>query len=443
MKRSVLRLSVFLASSLLILVIAGCGTTMYHTGKSAFERGDYAAAISSLEKAVAEEPEKAVLWRQLGLAYYKTERYEKAIDALKQATLLDPDDGISVLYLGLSNEVSGNETEAVETYRAFLLANPEHELAVRVKRRVRYLSDAKLRNEVKAIIESENEIDADTIPANSVGVLGFRTEGVDPQYAVLGRGLAEVLTTDLAKVSSLTVVERMRLNEVRKELELSQSDLVEKQSAPRFGRLIGASTVVTGELDQPKPEDLHATAGLISTAQGMVAYPDEVGGKLKHFFTLEKDLLYNILDEMGYTPTDDERERLDSIPTTSLLAFLAYSRGLEYADQGLNNLAEAEFRAAMQEDPSFREAAEALQDISGLGDYTGSVEPPRQFESELYEFADLQTPEQESGAGLRVTGSVVGFHADETLPREGDNPKVYPQVRGGVTVTGTFHPDEP
>jgi TolB-like protein len=255
--------------------------------------------------------------------------------------------------------------------------------------------------------------------------------------------LAEMLTTDLAKIPAITVVERMRLNEIRSELQLSESDLVDKETAPRFGKLMGAATVVTGELAQPTPEDLHASAGLINTAKGMAAYPDEVDGKLQQFFTLQKELLYNILDELGYVPTENEKLRIDSIPTTSLLAFLAYSRGLAYADQGEFRLAEAEFQAAVNEDPQFDVASEALQDVAGLGDYTGSAETVREFESDFSERADVGAPQPQSGVGLGITHGVVGFQVDESAPREGDNPRVHPIVRGGVTITGTFYPDEP
>ncbi|MCK4655729.1 MAG: tetratricopeptide repeat protein [candidate division Zixibacteria bacterium] len=443
MRRLSIRPLPLFAAILMILLIAGCGANLYHKGSSAFDRGDYTEAIAAFEDAVAREPGKAIVWRQLGIAYYKTDQYDKAVDALKQAALLDPDDGTTILYLGLSNEVLGNETEAIQTYRAYLLANPDDEMSSRVRRRVRYLSDTKLRNEVKAVIQNESEIDAEKIPANTVGVLGFKTDSVDQQYAVLGRGLAEMLTTDLAKISAITVVERMRLNEIRSELKLSQSDMVDRETAPRFGKLMGVATIVTGELAQPTPEDLHASAGLINTAKGMAAYPDEVDGKLRQFFTLQKKLTYNILDEMGYVPTEDEKLRIDSIPTTSLLAFLAYSRGLAYADEGEFRLAEAEFQAAIDEDPQFEAASSALQEIAGLGDYSGSVEPAGEFESDLIERADVGVPQPQSGAGLGMTHGVIGFQVDEAAPREGDNPRVHPRVRGGVTITGTFYPDEP
>ena len=432
----------FLCVTVLIM-FAGCSANLYHKGMTAFDRGNYDEAITILKDVIAKKPGEAALWRQLGISYYRTDQLDMAINALKQATLLDPNDGTSVLYLGLSHEVMGNEAEAIDVYNVYLAANPDDEMSQRVRQRVKYLSDKKIQEEVKAVIQNENQIDAESIPSNAIGVLGFNAEKVDPQYAALGRGLAEMLTTDLSKVSELRVVERLRLNEIKKELELSQSELTDKQSAPRLGKLIGAATVVTGELDQPSKDELRASAGLISTSKGIAIYPEKVGGELQEFFAMEKKLLYNILDEMGYTPTESEKEQLNKLPTTSLLAFLAYSRGLNYADQGMYRMAEAEFEAAVREDPAFDEAASALQGVSGLGDYHGNVEPARDFESDVFDRAAAEPAGHITGYGLRATRDVIGFHVDKASVGEGDNPEVYPKVKGKITVTGSFDPDKP
>jgi len=420
----------------------GCSTSLYHKGKVAYDHRDYEEAISLLEQAAEAEPDKAVIWQRLGLAYYKAEMYENAIDAFKQAALIDPDDGVSVLHLGLSHEILGNEAEAVQVYRTFLDSNPDSDMYSRIRRRVQFITDKMVREEVQAIIANESQIDASKIPSNTVGVLGFDASSLEPGYAVLGRGLSEMVTTDLTKIEELRLVERLRLNEIQKELSLSQSDIVDKTGAPRLGMLVGAATVVTGQLTQPEKKTFAAAANLISTEQGIATYPDEASGELEKFLEMEKQLVYNILDEMGYTPTPEEKARLDSIPTTSFLAFLAYSRGLTYADQGEYRLAEAEYEAALAEDPQFSEASEARQDVQGLSGYTGNVEPVGSLEPDILGLAGESVPSPETGSALHVTRDVLGFQVEQSTPEEGDNPRVPPHVEGKVTVTGTFSPDE-
>src|SRR5262249_46066340 len=61
-----------------------------------------------------------------------------------------------------------------------------------------------------------------------------------------GAGLQSMLTTDLTAVTSIAVVERARLGELRKELKLSRSAWADPQTALRVGKLAGATHLVTG-----------------------------------------------------------------------------------------------------------------------------------------------------------------------------------------------------
>jgi len=423
------------------LLIAGCGARMYREGNVAFQQGDYEKAVEKLRLAADRDPENPTIWKQLGIAYYRTDQYRLAVDALNQATLIKPQDPTSVLYLGLSHEVLGDVDDALQTYRAYLSFAEENEMSDRIRQRIRYLQDQEIQNEVRAIIANEADIDTTNLPSTRVGILGFETKQLDPNYTPLGRGLSEMLATDLSKVSGLTVVERLRLNEIRKELELGQSEMLDVNSAPRMGRLLGAGTVVTGELTQPDPNKISAEAELVNTTQGLATYPPGAASELQEFFNLEKDLLYSILEELGYQITEEEREKLDSLPTTSFLAFLAYSRGLEYEDQGMFRLAEAEYQAALQEDPNFGAAQSALADVEGLAGYLGEAPPPGELESQIDEMQPDQPVIHNTGRPVKTTRSILGFQVDEVDPDEGDNPYVSPPVKGKVTVTGSFEPD--
>jgi tetratricopeptide (TPR) repeat protein len=426
-----------------ILLLAGCGANLYHKGRVAFEAKEYDEAIRLLEMASAKQPDKAAVWKQLGFAYYEVDQYEKSAHALRQASLLDASDGETVLFLGMSLEAQGANTEAVRVYSAYLDNDPDPGLAPRINKRVRYLTDQRLQEEVRAIISNEGQIDASKLPLNTVGILGFSVTGLDPQYEPLGRGLSEMLATDIAKIESFTVVERLRLNELVRELKLSESELVDRERAPRVGKLLGASTVISGDLSRNQEKKLAASATIVNTPKGLASYPDEAAGDLEQFFAMEKKLLYNILNEMGYAPSEDERERLDSVPTTSLLAFLAYSRGLEYADEGKYNLAEAEFEAAVKEDPQFGAAASAQRSVEGLGDYTGTIESRSELKPLISRHTAEAPPPRQTGAGLRDTRGFLGFNTRETVLERRDDPRVFPSVKGKVIVIGTFEPDRP
>jgi hypothetical protein len=60
--------------------------------------------------------------------------------------------------------------------------------------------------------------------------------------------VSERLTTFLAQDKRLRLVERNHLNQVLGELHLSQSGLIDKESAQKMGQILGVDVIVTGTL---------------------------------------------------------------------------------------------------------------------------------------------------------------------------------------------------
>ena len=71
----------------------------------------------------------------------------------------------------------------------------------------------------------------------------------DPSWRI-GEGLAEMLTTELSRTGRFVVIERIALDDVLKEQELSQSGLVASGTGPATGGLMGAQVVVRGAITE-------------------------------------------------------------------------------------------------------------------------------------------------------------------------------------------------
>ena len=78
-----------------------------------------------------------------------------------------------------------------------------------------------------------------------VAVLAFDNAG-PAEFEALGKGLQSMVTTDLAAVSALRLVERARLDDVLAEQKLGRSGAVDPKTAARIGKLAGASHLVAG-----------------------------------------------------------------------------------------------------------------------------------------------------------------------------------------------------
>jgi len=77
----------------------------------------------------------------------------------------------------------------------------------------------------------------------------FKQGGVN-----VGRGVTNVLIDRLVKSGLYTIVERKELDRVISELKLNNSDLMDKESSARVGKLVGADVLVYGSITNFGPE---------------------------------------------------------------------------------------------------------------------------------------------------------------------------------------------
>lgn len=272
------------------IFICGCGATYYGKGKAFLEKDDYDRAIENLYQAVSQDPKKAENWRELGVAYYKKGEYGKALDALKQANLIKPDHK-TILYLGLVYEKKGELDSAINAYKGYLSLKPKGEMRKKIETRLKILVDNRIKEWAQKRVVEEESLHVAEISPNTVGVTYFDASGVDSSLVVLGKGLAEFLATDLSKVKELTVVERLRLERLLEELEFGRTEYVDKSTAPRVGKLLGAYQLVTGSLLGVAGEKLRIDAALVLTQTGEISLSPE-------------EMTQTILLDLGYYEGD-------------------------------------------------------------------------------------------------------------------------------------------
>ena len=195
-----------------------------------------------------------------------------------------------------------------------------------------------------------------------------------PDVANLGpleRGLADLLITDLSKSKSLTIVERDRMQAITDEINLARTSQTDAASSVRAGKLIQAGRIVQGAINQVGPNGLAITSSVINTTDASQAgQTAQQNGSLDQLFTLEKSLVFQIFDRLGVTLTPAERQLVDQRPTSSVQAFLAYSRGLMAEDEGRIDEAARFFENARSIDPGFGAALQRAQSAAAANGAT-------------------------------------------------------------------------
>jgi TolB-like protein len=217
----------------------------------------------------------------------------------------------------------------------------------------------------KDAIANERALDVATLAPQSLGIPPFRVAASDTTLSALGYGLADLLTTDLARSGRLQVVDRLRLDAVLREISLVESGRVDTATAPRVGKLVQARRLVLGGLTETPGGGLAINAEVADVASGEVREAVSASAPLADILRAEKELAFRLFDQLGVTLTPAERGLVEQLPTKNVAAVLAYSRGVRFEAEGRYGEARDEYQRAVQLDPGFRGAQEHFEDAGG------------------------------------------------------------------------------
>jgi tetratricopeptide (TPR) repeat protein len=323
-------------------------------------------SIARLEQAQRAEPGSFAVNRSLGIGYYKAGRYREADAALRTAAERNPGDGTTALYLGLVAEELGDLAAAKRAYSTYLSVGRTSRVRRQLQSHLAALTHRELAAEAKRAVADERALGAVAGSPTTVAVLPLRYTGSDSSLRPLERGLAELLTTDLARSKQLTVLERPRIQALLDELALQRSGHTDSATNVRVGRLLRAGRLVQGSIFQLDDSQLRVDAAVVDVGTMKVNGVAEGADALDQLFALETRIALDLFDELGVQLTVAERNAIEQRPTRSIAAFLAYSRGLTAEDQGRYDDASRYYRDAAHLDPTFGAALQKNREVRDL-----------------------------------------------------------------------------
>jgi len=196
----------------------------------------------------------------------------------------------------------------------------------------------------------------------TLAVMNFTNRNPGDGWDWLEKGLADMLITDLSKSASLVIVERDRMAELLRELELAERGIVDASTAGRVGRICKVDWVLFGSFIK-QGDQIKIEAHIVEVETGRLLRVEWVEGKASALFALEKELAYRILSRLNVPLSEDERRIIDEFPTDSIPAFEHYSRSLCHFDRGEWLDALLQCRLAVRDDPEFLKAAIRLAQL--------------------------------------------------------------------------------
>jgi TolB-like protein len=202
----------------------------------------------------------------------------------------------------------------------------------------------------------------------TVGVPPFAAAAGDTTLTPLAFALADLVATDLSRSRQVRIVERARLGDVLRELDLAASGRVDSATAPRVGRLLSAQRLVFGSVQSmPDGRTLRLGARVGDVERSTLSRAIDASAPLAEILAAEKELVLRLFESLGVQLTPAERAAVEQQPTKNIGALLAYGRGVQRYYEGDFRGAAREFRNATRLDPAFRDARDRETLVRSIG----------------------------------------------------------------------------
>jgi tetratricopeptide (TPR) repeat protein len=379
------RRPLFIVIALLAIAsIAGCSAGLRGSA-GALRDGDPDLAATMAREGVLRNHRDWTSWRDLGIALYQLGRPAEALRPLDRALRIRHADRASLFFRARALDRLGQIDPALAMYEAYD-TGPEEKTAVRSRiDQIRSIRGAPAQQQEAA---PEDSVAFAMAARNTVAVPDFANPANPDSLRAIAKGLAEMTLADLSLVPLLHLVHREEATRacavpgaaggVRSEGRPDSSEgaqaIGEGGASPlpanpaalmRLGRRLGAGWIIQGLILSSGSNRIQIDADIGSTLTGKSLRsisPIEVNDS--DILVAQKRLVLAILDAIGIPRSVELERKLSSNDTFDLGAFLAFCRGIDLEDRGLDDDAFLQYQAAIDLDPGFTLAARMTETFS-------------------------------------------------------------------------------
>ena len=198
----------------------------------------------------------------------------------------------------------------------------------------------------------------------SVAVADFDFFSNDKSLSYLQQGVPAMMCTDISQVRALDVLARKTmLTEIRKEQQLAEDGLIDKATAARAGKLLGAKFLLGGAV-HVEDTRLRLDAQVIDAETGRVFFSTTVSGSKDEASSLEAQLAEQVAESMcsslGVELTDRERLAVRGERKGGFDSFALYSKAAIAERAGENEKARQIFNEVMNRHADAKDPSDAV-----------------------------------------------------------------------------------
>jgi len=174
------------------------------------------------------------------------------------------------------------------------------------------------------------------------------------EFEPLRKAMADVLITELSRNASLRLVERDRLQSILEEHNLAGIKNIDKETAVRVGKLVGAHHMIFGSFVVDLRSTMRIDARAVDVETGEIEHTETVSDNADNLLALLPALGDKLNSGMKLPPMPDRRGR-DQPPAprpVDLRHLITYARAIEAQDNHEKARAIALYREFLQSSPS-------------------------------------------------------------------------------------------
>lgn len=213
--------------------------------------------------------------------------------------------------------------------------------------------------------------------SKSIAVLPFKNDSADSSNVYFMNGLMEAILDNFQKIEAIKVTSRTSVEKYR---DVSKT-------IPELSKELNVSYFIEGS-GQRIGNEILLTIQLIEAPSDKHLWSKRYKRELKDVFNLQSEVAQSIANEINAIITPEESERIAKAPTSNLVAYDYYLKGLVLLrDETGNGLQECivQFKKAIKEDGEF---ASAYAYIAVAYYYLDVYQVEKKYMEELKNYAD-------------------------------------------------------
>lgn len=217
-----------------------------------------------------------------------------------------------------------------------------------------------------------------------IAVLPYKNLTSSPELNWLGEGVAQYLAHKFDRYTSITTIERSKLQYLRYTQQVSDLAAADSQEVQAIGRATNARLIIYG--DYTLENKLIVNTYLMEVSSGEVRESFNNYGVLEEILDWQNQIMLNLLEKLNFEFTPQAKQAISTRETTSFAAYKNYTEAYLLFTDGETDKVIPLCRKAIELDPKYTEAVGLLIKVyESKNQWDKIPDLYQKYESLLYE----------------------------------------------------------